>query len=72
MRVVLQVRVLNDHEVAGSFLDTATERRSFAQITRLLKHPQLSMLTLQLRQNLRGAIARAVVYADQLKIHRCN
>ena len=56
-RIVFQVGVLNDDEVAGGFLNAAAERGAFAHILRLKNDADLRMLRLQLGENLARAIA---------------
>src|SRR6266853_267893 len=47
-RIVFQIRVLNDYEVAGCGLDAAAQGGSFSHIRRLQIHTDLGMTGLQL------------------------
>src|SRR4051812_40473517 len=70
--VVFEVCVLNNDEIAGRLENSATERRSLALVLRLKKYFDLRLRSLQVRKNFAGAIARTVVYAQQLDIERCG
>src|SRR5947208_3596648 len=46
LRIVFEIRVLNDHEITGSFLYPTPKRRTLTHVARLQKHPQVWVLGL--------------------------
>ncbi len=69
-RIVFQICVLDDHEVARRFLDAAAKGRTFPHILRLKKNPHLGIALPQPRQNFAGAVLRTVVHANQFDVER--
>ena len=51
-RIVLQIRVLNDHVIAGGFLNSTAQRGPFPHVVRLQKNLYLGMECLKFRQDL--------------------
>src|SRR5260370_41325154 len=67
-RIVFQICVLDDHEIARGFLDASAKGRALSHIFGLQKNADLRMALAQFRQDLAGAILRTVVYADQFDV----
>src|ERR1700691_1188036 len=68
--VIFQVRILDDHKVTASLLNSAPKRSSLAEISALQEDLHLRMFFLQCRKNFRGTITRAIVHAKQLNVER--
>ena len=62
---VLEIGVLNDHQIAGDGRKAAPQRRSLAAVARLAQQHEPAFL-LQPLQDLRRAVGRPVVDDDQL------
>ena len=65
-RVVLQVGVLHDDDVAGAVLEALAQRRALAQVLRLVEDADVVVLLLESARGCRGAVGRAVVDEDDL------
>src|SRR5215471_10760905 len=69
-RVIFQVCILNDDEVAGGFLDPAAQSSALAHILRLQKNFDLRELTLKVSEYFARPIRRAIVNAEQFDLER--
>src|SRR5271165_2800386 len=69
-RIILKVRVLNDHEISGCSLDATAQRGSLAEVARLQDDLYLGMLAFKLGENLARAVGRAIVHAQEFDVER--
>src|SRR5688572_30783828 len=68
-RVVFEVRVLDDDDIAGRFANAAGDGGAFALIVRLQQHAN-TVAAIEFRENIPRAVGGAVVNDDQLFLHR--
>ena len=68
-RVVLEVRVLDDDDVAGRLLKTRRDRGALSHVLRLQEDPD-AVLAVHLAQDVARAVLRAVVDDDDLLLDR--
>src|SRR5580692_2891909 len=71
-RIVLQVRILDYHEVSSCLLNSAAQCGTFAHVLRLQENSNLLILRLQPGENFLGTVLRSVVDTNhfQFKWHR--
>src|SRR2546425_5876029 len=67
LRIIFEVRVLNDHEIACGFPYPAPKRGTFAHIVRLQKHSHIRMLA-PCTQDFPRTVTRAIIYTQKLDI----
>ncbi len=67
VRVVLQVAVHGQDELARGVVETGRQRRGLAEVPAQLDHQHAAVHRGNLFQQLVGAVARAVVHQHQLK-----
>ena len=68
-RIVFEVSVLNDNEVAAGFLNAAAQGCALAHVARLQQHTQRRpILLFQGSKDLAGGVGRAVVDAEQFDL----
>src|SRR5215467_112079 len=65
LRRVLEVGILDDHDVAGHLVEARTQRRALALVRRL-QHEREPQLALQALKKLPRAVRRSIVDDDQL------
>src|SRR6266853_4587815 len=68
VRVVLEVSILDEYKVSRGLLYAPSQGRSLSHVLRLQQHPEIGVLTLQLRQNFPGAVAGTIVHANQFHL----
>ena len=67
-RIVFQIGILYQDEVASGFLNATAQCGSLAHIPRLNKYPNSLILCLHLSQNLGRSVTRTVIDTNQFKV----
>src|SRR5215469_11042438 len=63
--IIFEIGILNDHVVAGSFLNATAQCRTLPHIVRLQEDLDLGILRLEFPEDFARAIFRAIVHAHQ-------
>src|ERR1700740_2122850 len=67
-RIVFEIGILHDAEIAAGFLYGGAHRSPFALVGFLSNKPNAGMLSRQAVQNFYGAVRGTIVYDDELTI----
>src|SRR6266550_8028668 len=67
LRIIFEVRILNNYEIARCLLYPAPKRGTFAHIVRLQKHSHIRMLV-PCTQDFPRTVTRAIIHTQQLDI----
>jgi hypothetical protein len=68
VRVIFEVGILDDDEIAGRFRNAAAQGRSLTHVFWLEKDTNLGMALAEFDEELARTILRAVIRADQFKV----
>ena len=71
-RVVLEVCVLNDDEIASSFRNPPAEGRALSLVLRLKEHSYLWVRSQEVGEDFARTVSRTVIDAKQFDFQRCG